>query len=94
MAAPAENWDAEATQNPENNFSLYATTSQSVQRPKTAFLRYVRIVHGTDVAIRVREQLASQHITDKNFQQFKESSFATEYKRRYEPSPPLGRRKF
>jgi len=37
MAAPAENWDAEATQNPENNFSLYATTSQSVQRPKTAF---------------------------------------------------------
>jgi len=55
MATPAENWDAEATQNPENNFSLYATTSQLVQRPKTAFLRYVRIVHGTDVAIRVRE---------------------------------------
>ena len=94
MAAPAENWDAEATQNPENNFSLYASTSQSVQRPKTAFLRYVRIVHGTDVAIRVREQLDSQNITDKNFQQFKESSFAAVYKRRYEPSPPLGRRKF
>jgi len=93
MAAPAEKWDAEATQNPENNFSLYAT-SQSVQRPKTAFLRYVRIVHGTDVAIRVREQLASQKITDQNVEQFKHSSFAAVYKRRYEPSPPLGRRKF
>jgi len=54
----------------------------------------VRVVHGTDVAIRVREQLASHKITDQNFQQFKESSFTAVYKRRYEPSPPLGRRKF
>ena len=54
----------------------------------------MRIVHGSDVAIRVREQLDSQNITEKNFQQFKESSFAAVYKRRYEPSPPLGRRKF
>jgi len=94
VAAPAENWDAEATQNSENNLSLYATKSQSVRQPKTAFLRYVRVVHGTDVAIRVREQLASHNITDQNFEQFKHTSFATEYKRRFAPSPPLGRRKF
>jgi len=92
--ASAEDWDCEITQNPENNFSLYATTSQSVRRPKTAFLRYVCVVYGTDVAIRVRNQLDSQNITDKNFQQFKESSFAAVYKRRYEPCPPLNRRKF
>jgi len=92
--ASAEDWDCEITQNPENNLSLYATTSQTVRRPKTAFLRYVRVVYGTDVAIRVRNQLDSQNITDKNFQQFKESSFAAVYKRRYEPSPPLNRRKF
>jgi len=73
MAAPAENWDVEATQNPENNFSLYATNSQSVRQPKTAFLRYVRVVYGTDTAIRVRNQLDSQKFTDKNFQQFKKA---------------------
>jgi len=48
----------------------------------------------TDIAIRVRDQLASHKITDQNFQQFKHSLFAAEYKRRYEPSPPLNRRKF
>jgi len=94
MAASAEDWDAEITHTPEKNFSLYATTSQSVRQPKTAFLRYVRVVYGTDVAIRVREKLASHKIMDQNFQQFKHSSFAAEYKRRFQPSPPLNRRKF
>jgi len=94
MAASAEDWDAEITYNPENSFSLYATTPQSVRQPKTAFLRYVRVVYGSDIAIRVREQLVSHKITDQNFQQFRHSSFAAEYKRRFQPSPPLNRRKF
>jgi len=92
--ANSEDWDKESTRNREKNFPLYTTKSQSVRQPKTALLCYVRVVHGTDVAIRVRDQLASHKITDQNFQQFKHSLFAAEYKRRYEPSPPLNRRKF
>jgi len=85
--ANSEDWNAETTRNPENNFSMYATQSQSDRRPKTAFLRYVRVV-------RVRAELNSHQISEHNFQQFKNRLFATEYKRRYEPSPPLARRNF
>jgi len=93
--ANSEDWDIEVAQNPENDyFSLYTTSSQAVRQPKTAFLRYVRVVHGTDVAIHVREQLACNQITDQNFQQFKHRSFATEYKRHFQPSPLPSRRKF
>jgi len=67
--ADSEDWEAES--NPENNFSLCAFQIQSDRRPKTAFLRYVHVTHGTDAAIRVCDQLDSHKITEQNFQQFK-----------------------
>ena len=90
--ADSEDWNAEIQRNPENTFSLCAFQIQSDRQPKTAVLRYVRVTHCTDAAIRVRNQLDSHKITKQNFQQFKNRSFATEYKRRYELSPPLTRR--
>jgi len=54
----AENWDKETFENPESNFTLY-NHSDSGRRPKIAFLRYVRQIHGTDAAINIRAQLNS-----------------------------------
>jgi len=48
--ANSEDWDKESTRNREKNFPLYTTKSQSVRQPKTALLRYVRVVHGTDIS--------------------------------------------
>ena len=53
--ADSEDWEAES--NPENNFSLCAFQIQPDRRPKTAFLRYVRITHCTDAAIHARNRI-------------------------------------
>jgi len=87
----AENWDTETFKNPESNFTPY-NHSDSGRRPKIAFLRYVRQIHGTDAAINVRAQLNSEKVTDANFNIWKARSFAKEYDRRFQPPPPVLRK--
>jgi len=84
----AENWDKETFENPESNFTHY-NHSDSGRRPKIAFLRYVRQIHGTDAAINIRAQLNSDKVTDANFNTWKARSFAKEYDRRVQPPPSL-----
>ena len=88
----AEDWDSEIDNNLSSNFSLHPVKADA--QPKTSFLRYVRQIYGTDIAINVRSQLNSEQITDKTFSAWKQTSFVREYNRRYNPPPSLLRKSY
>jgi len=68
-----EDWDAEIKLRPEPVFTPQTTTPWLL-KPKDSFLRYLKTVHGRDIARRVREQLNSQHNTNVNFNSWKADS--------------------
>jgi len=71
-----EDWGAQATADPEPTFNFPGSTPipQQQQRPKLSYLRYVKVVHGRDMAAKVRSQLNAEKITERNFYQWREES--------------------
>jgi len=53
-----EDWGAEANINPEPTFNLPGSTPTPYQQrhPKQLFLKYVKVVHGREMAAKVRNQ--------------------------------------
>jgi len=72
-----EDWGAEANINPEPTFNLPDSTPTLYQQrhPKQLFLKYVKVVHGREMAAKVRNQFNAERITEKNFEQWREESF-------------------
>jgi len=65
-----EDWGAEAAARPEPTFSLTnLTTSQN--RPKQAYLKYLKTVHGREMAAKARTEFHCLKVSEANFTQQK-----------------------
>jgi len=68
-----EDWGAEAAARPEPTFSLKNLTP-SQNRPKQAYLKYLKTVHGREKAAKAMTEFHCLKVTDANFTQWKEES--------------------
>jgi len=68
-----ENWDAEAKTRPEPTFNV--TNSIPPQnRPKQSYLKYLKTVHGREMAAKARTEFYNLKVNEGNFNQWKEES--------------------
>jgi len=70
----SEDWDSECASNPSPSFTLYQKNTDQLRRPKEHFLKYLRVVHGREVARRIRAEMDSLKITENNFNAWKGQS--------------------
>ena len=68
-----EDWGAEAAAHPEPTFSLTNLTP-SQNRPKQAYLKYLKTVHGREMAAKAMTEFHCLKVTEANFTQWKEES--------------------
>jgi len=68
-----EDWGAEAAARPEPTFSLTNLTPAR-KRPKQSYLKYLKTVHGRDMAAKARAEFRCFKVTEENFMQWKEKS--------------------
>ena len=71
----AENWDLEAKARPEAEFNLQCTTSRQYT-PKQSYLKYLKTVHGGEMAAKTRSQLNYLKVDERNFYQWWEESLS------------------
>jgi len=71
----AENWDLEAKARPEAEFNLQCTTSRQYT-PKQSYLKYLKTVHGGEMAAKTRSQLNYLKVDERNFHQWWEESLS------------------
>jgi len=68
-----EDWGAEAAARPEPTFSLTNLTAAQ-KRPMQSYLKYLKTVHGRDMAAKARTEFYYAKITEANFTSWKEES--------------------
>jgi len=68
-----EDWDLEAKARTEPAFNLqYSTPPQ--HRPKQSYLKYLKTVHGGEMAAKARSELNYLKVDERNFHQWREQS--------------------
>ena len=90
----SEDWDSECVNNPSPSFTLYQNNPDQSRRPKEHFLKYLRVVHGREVANRIRVELYSQKINENNFNEWKDQSLRKALYKSDNPPENLLRRRY